>query len=57
MQSAYRSKKQNLPLALDSKLAPYLPHPTNSPSNPLFSRKRSIDLIMDKNQMSNITNI
>jgi len=57
MQSLYRSKKQNLPLVLDSKLTPYLPHSTNSPSNPLFSRKRSIDLIMEKHQMSNINNI
>lgn len=57
MQSAYRNKKHNLPLAFDPKLAPYMPHPTNSPSNPQFSRKRSIDLIIDKNQMSNITNI
>lgn len=51
----YRSKKQTLPLVNEPKLAPYEPLPHHSPTATLFSRKKSIDVIIDKHKSHNAT--
>jgi hypothetical protein len=49
MNYIYRSKKQTLPAVVaESKLAPYMPLPSSPPHTNLFTRKKSIDLIMEK---------
>ncbi len=58
MHLIYRSKKQPLPLVNDPKLAAYYPQIHHSPTNPYFSRKKSIDVILnkqDKQKMQNAT--
>jgi hypothetical protein len=54
MHLIYRSKKQALPLVNDIKLAPYYPQIHHSPTNTLFSRKKSIDVILDKHKNATI---
>jgi hypothetical protein len=49
MQSIYRSKRQTLPVVGD-RLAPYQANP--SPPQQLISRKKSIDLIMERHTLA-----
>lgn len=55
MHLIYRSKKQALPIVNDPKLAPYDPEIHRSPTNTLFSRKKSIDVILQKHKNQNVT--
>ena len=48
MHLIYRSKKQNLPIVHDSKLAPYMTPVHNHHSPPHNGQKKSIELILDK---------
>jgi hypothetical protein len=53
MHLIYRSKKQPLPMVNDTKLAPYYPQVHLSPTNAYFSRKKSIDVILEKHKVHN----
>jgi hypothetical protein len=55
MHFIYRSKKQALPLVNDPKLAAYYPQIHHSPTNTYFSRKKSIDVILEKHKAHNAT--
>ena len=47
MHMIYRSKKQNLPIVNDPKLAPYMT-PLSHHSPPALTHKKSIEIILDK---------
>ena len=47
MHLMYRSKKQNLPIVRDPKLAPYMT-PMHNQSPPTITKKKSIEVILDK---------
>jgi hypothetical protein len=61
MHLMYRSKKQTLPIVNDLRLAPYCPNPNPipqpSPTSALFSRKKSIDFILEKHPHPSNLNI
>ena len=51
MHLVYRSKRQTLPIVND-KLTQYYPQIHHSPTSTLFSRKKSIDAIMEKGHIN-----
>ena len=51
MHLIYRTKKQSLPIVNDPKLSPYYHQVHYSPTNTFFSRKKSIDVILEKHKI------
>jgi len=50
-----RGKKHTLPIVNDSKLAPYQPSINQSPTHNAFTRKKSIEVIIEKYQHPSVS--
>ncbi len=50
-----RGKKHTLPIVNDIKLAPYQPSTNQSPTHNTFTRKKSIEVIIEKYQHPGIS--